>query len=385
MNTRSSLGKGVAVASGRPAGLAPPFGLRTSVLDRRRFFGLTLGGAAALALAACGGSGGKSSSAFAGPDESQLPTSVPTGTSLTIAQPQLQMQLQLAGLYNSLPFKVPSWPNIAAGPDVINAFRANSLDLASNAGIPAIQSHFQDEGAPGGGLNTRIVAINLTRVPTYIFATRPHSDIQTTADFKGKKLAFSQGQAQGVVLLRALQEAGLKQADVTLVPLTSDQFLTALQASQVDIAPIGITTVDQYINQYAKDGAHKVPTDVIDRLTVLWAPGSVLANQAKLAAIAAYVPLWAKGLVWQWENPDAWAQKWYVENQGIKLDQAKAIIAASSKPLFPASWDEAMKWEQDTADLLAEGGYVKKFDTSSLFDRRFESLAPNAVDAQYRS
>jgi len=78
--------------------------------------------------------------------------------------------------------------------------------------------------------------VDITRRPLYVFATKPHSDIQDVAGFRGRKLAFSQGQAQGVVLLRALKQAGLKASDVTLVPLTSNQFLTALQAGQVDIA-----------------------------------------------------------------------------------------------------------------------------------------------------
>src|ERR1044071_4853498 len=120
---------------------------------------------------------------------------VPAGTSLKISSYQgvQQLQFKLAGL-TDLPFEVSSWANIGAGPDVINAFRAKSLDVANNAGIPPIQAHYQ-------GFDAKIVAINLTRRPNYLFATKPGSDIRTVADFKGKKLAFSQGQAQGVVLL----------------------------------------------------------------------------------------------------------------------------------------------------------------------------------------
>ena len=126
-------------------------------------------------------------------------------------------------------------------------------------------------------------------------------------------------------------------------------------------------------------------TDVVDLLNLLWAPASVLADSGKAAAIAAYIPLWAKGLVWTYENPDTWEQKYYVDTQNITLAQAKGIVALSNKPLFPPSWDEAIAWEQETANLLAEGGFVKSFKVDSLFDRRFESLASNAVAATYRS
>jgi sulfonate transport system substrate-binding protein len=311
--------------------------------------------------------------------EAPLPGAVPGGTELTIAGPDRQLQLQLAGLADTLPFKVSQWPNVTTGPDVINAFRARSLDVASNAGIPPIQAYSQ------GDLDARIVAVRLTRKPAYVFVTKPRSDVQTVADFRGKQVAFSQGQAQGVVLLRALKLAGLQRTEVTLVELNSAQFLTALQAGQVDVAPLSITVATQYLGQYARDGARQITTNVVDLLNILWSPDAVLADPTKAAAIAAYVPIWAQGLVWAHEHPDAWIREWYVSNQGVSEAQAKEIIAATSPPLFPPNWDEAIAWEQETVDLLAEEGFVASFDAEALFDRRFESLAANAVAARYRS
>jgi sulfonate transport system substrate-binding protein len=344
--------------------------------NRRLFLTSLLGTAAAAGLSACAG---KASAGPALSSAAALPSAVPSGTSLKIAsyQGSEQLQLQLAGL-DKLPFTVSSWVNIGAGPDVINAFRAHSLDVASNAGIPPIQAHYQ-------GFDAKIVAINITRKPTYVFATKPQSDIQDVTGFKGKKLAFSQGQAQGVVLLRALKQAGIAYSDVTLVPLTSNQFLTALQAGQVDIAPLGIPQVPAYLNQYGDKGAHTITTDVVDLLSLLWAPTSVLADSAKAAAVAAFIPRWAQGLVWVYEHPDEWDEKFYVKTQNISLAQAQQITKLSNKPLLSPSWDEAIAWEQETADLLAEGGFVKSFKVDSLFDRRFEGLAAKAVDAKYRS
>ncbi|MPY36437.1 PhnD/SsuA/transferrin family substrate-binding protein [Streptomyces adustus] len=350
----------------------------SSSYDRRVFLASLLGAAAGVA----GLSGCAESSAAAtdqGAVKAPLADKVPAGTSLKIASYQnvQQLQFELAKL-PALPFTVSSWVNIGAGPDVINAFRAKSLDLANNAGIPPIQAHYQ-------GYDAKIVAINVTRKPNYLFATKPGSDIHTVADFRGKKLAFSQGQAQGVVLLRALKKAGLKYDDVTLVPLTSNQFLTALQSGQVDIAPLANSQAPAYLQQYGSKGARSISTDVVDLLNLLWAPVSVLADRAKAAAIAAYIPQWAKGQVWQYENPDRWNEEFYVKTQNLTLPQAQAITALANKPLFPPSWDEAIAWEQETADLLAEGGFVKKFDVSSLFDHRFEGIAAKSVPAEYRS
>ncbi|UXY19786.1 ABC transporter substrate-binding protein [Streptomyces cynarae] len=348
-----------------------------SGLDRRLFLTSLLGASAAVAgLSGC--AGGSAAADTEGAATEPLADKVPAGTSLKIAsyQNQQQLQFKLARL-PELPFTVSSWVNIGAGPDVINAFRAKSLDLANNAGIPPIQAHYQ-------GFAAKIVAIDITRKPNYLFATKPGSDIRTVEDFKGKRLAFSQGQAQGVVLLRALKKAGLKYSDVKLVPLTSNQFLTALQSGQVDVAPLGNNQAPAYLKQYGSKGAHTVTTDVVDLLNLLWAPQSVLNDPAKAAAIAAYIPQWAQAQVWTYEHPDVWDEEFYVKTQNLTLEQAKSITALANKPLFPAGWDEAIKWEQETADLLAEGGFVKKFDVSSLFDHRFESIAATAVPAEYR-
>ncbi|MFF9091831.1 ABC transporter substrate-binding protein [Streptomyces sp. NPDC014802] len=346
-------------------------------MHRRTFLSSVLGASAAVAgLSGC--ADGQAAADTAKAATEPLATTVPAGTSLKIASylGQQQLQFKLAKL-PELPFTVSHWLNIGAGPDVINAFRAKSLDLANNAGIPPIQAHYQ-------GFAAKIVAIDVTRKPNYLFATKPGSDIRTVAEFKGKRLAFSQGQAQGVVLLRALKQAGLSYDEVTLVPLTSNQFLTALQSGQVDIAPLANNQAPAYLKQYGSKGAHTIPTDVVDLLNLLWAPQSVLNDPAKAAAIAAYIPHWAKGQVWAYEHPDVWDEEFYVKTQNLSLQQARSITALANKPLFPPSWDEAIRWEQETADLLAEGGFVKKFDVSPLFDHRFEPLAARAVPEEYR-
>ncbi|GHG93163.1 ABC transporter substrate-binding protein [Streptomyces lanatus] len=346
-------------------------------VDRRLFLTSLLGAAAGVAgLSGCAGSSAAADGE--GASTAPLATKVPAGTGLKISSYQnaQQLQLRLAQLGDP-PFKVTDWLNIGAGPDVINAFRAESLDVANNAGIPPIQAHYQ-------GFDAKIVAINITRKPNYLFATKPGSDIRSVQDFKGRKLAFSQGQAQGVVLLRALRKAGLKYDEVELVPLTSNQFLTALQSGQVDIAPLGNSQAPAYLKQYEGKGARVITTDVVDLLSLLWAPVSVLNDSAKAAAIAAYIPYWARSQVWTYENPDVWNREFYVKTQNLTLAQAEAITELANKPLFPPSWNEAIKWEQETADLLAEGGFVKKFDVGELFDHRFEGIAAKSVPAEYR-
>ncbi|MGW8485701.1 ABC transporter substrate-binding protein [Streptomyces sp. NPDC055886] len=342
-------------------------------VGRRSFLALAAG--TVIGLTACSP---QTKSVASSEPAGKLPSGAPPpGTKLTVAVRTTRLQLEPAGLRKDLAFTVSEWPNLSAGPDIIQGFRAQSIDLASNAGIPPIQ-------AKAIGVDTKIVAVQVRPRPIYTFATAPGSDIASVEDFRGKKIGFSQGQAQGVVVLRALKRAGLKNSDVELVALPSTQFLTALQSQQVDVAPLGEPTLTKYLDQYGKDGATGVKTDVVDLLTVLWAPVEVLDDPAKAAAVRSFVPLWAKGLVWAWENSEEWIDTYYVKDQGVSEADGRRIVSSLHQPQFPVSWDEAIAWEQETADLMAEGGFVPKQDVAGLFDRRFESLAAESVPAEYR-
>jgi sulfonate transport system substrate-binding protein len=330
-----------------------------------------------LGLAALGTAGCSTGSLTTQQVVGDLPTTAPPpDTKLSISIRTTLKQLEASGELSKLPFQVTDWPNISAGPDVIQAFRARSVDLGSNAGIPPIQ-------ARATKFDARIVAVGERDKPLYTYATAPGSPIRSLGDFKGRKIAFSQGQAQGVVVLRTLKELNLRTTDVELIPLTSNQFLTAVQARQVDVAVLAEPQLTKYLSQYPD--ATAIRMNSIDLLTVLWAPVEVLNEPAKLAAIKAFIPFWARGTVWSYENPDQWVDHYYVKDQSVSKSDGDRIVQSTPPLTFPTNWDRAVKWEQETADLLAEGGFVPKFDVTELFDRRFEKVAADAVDARYRS
>lgn len=344
-------------------------------MDRRRFFATAAGAAGALGLAACArGTDGPQLALTA-----KLPAKVNPSTELAISIITTQIQLQASGQLAKLPFKVSSWPNLHAGPDILEGFRAHSIDVASNAGIPPIQAY-------NTGLQAKIVSVQLNRLPEYQVVTAPGSGLTSVSQFRGKKLGFSQGQAQGEVLLKALAQAGISTKDVDLVNLSSTEFPTALEAKQVDAAVLSEPTLTEYLDGFAKDGARKIKTTVIDLLDVLWAPVEVLQDADKAAAIAAFIPFYARGQVWAWENPEKYIQAYYMDNQHLTKEAGERIVQSTGKPLFPPTWDRAIAWEQQTADMLAADGYDKKIpDVSVLFDRRFEGIASRAVPATYRS
>ncbi|MGY5766456.1 ABC transporter substrate-binding protein [Brachybacterium sp. DNPG3] len=333
-------------------------------------------GAALMALSGCASA---TSSAAEYSTEDPLPSGEPDSTtSLRLAGRTTELQLAAAGdAIDPLAFTVSEWVNVGAGPDVIQAFRADSLDVASNAILPPIQAH-------AIGFDTRIVGVLERPTPSYIFATSAASGIAGFEDFRGKRIAFSQGQSQGDTVLRTLRRNGIANEEVELIDLPSTEFVTALQGDQVDVAPLGEPTLTKYIEQYGVDGAITLPSEVPDLLSIIWAPTSVLAEEANVLAIRDYLRAWAQGNVWAWENPDAWKQAYYVEDQGVTAEDADRIWETVNTPLFPESWDRAVEWAASSIDLLVEGGFIEEsFDAEELFDRRFETDAAAAVDATY--
>ncbi|MEV6636311.1 ABC transporter substrate-binding protein [Actinoplanes sp. NPDC051470] len=345
----------------------------TTPTVQRRTLLLGLLGASTLGLAGCGEAAAGDGLAAAAP----LPSAVPPGTKLAIAIHPTQVALQASGEIGKLPFQVTDWPNLSAGPDIIQGFRARSIDLASNAGIPPIQ-------AAAINVEARIVAVQTKQKPLYTYATAPGAAINAVTDLRGKKIGFSQGQAQGVVVLRTLKEQGLTPKDVELVALPSTKFLVALQSKQVDVAPLSEPVLTKYLSEYAKDGAKGIPMTAVDYLTILWAPAEVLADAAKAAAIRSFIPFWARSEVWQFKNQPAWIDAYYVKDQKVTADDGKRIEAVQDKPIFPTSWDKAIAWQKESADLLVEGGFIKPIKAADLFDRRFEKIAAESVPAEYR-
>ncbi|WP_280232684.1 ABC transporter substrate-binding protein [Nocardia cyriacigeorgica] len=308
-----------------------------------------------------------------------LPDSVPAGTEVKVSVRTTRVALEASGELGKLPFTVTDWPAVSAGPDVIQAFRGGAVDIASNAGIPPIHAH-------ATGLDAKIIGVKVRDLPNYQLATAPGSNIRQIADLRGKRIAFSPGQAQGVVVLRTLKSAGIGLDEVELVELNSPQFLTALQGGQIDVAPLGEPSLTKYLAQYASQGATGVETKEVDALSVIWAPTAVLQDSAKLAAAKEFVKFWARGEVWAWEHPEEWIQAYYVKDQEVSADDGRRILETTPKPYFPENWDEAIAWEQETIDLVTESGYFgESFDAEELFDRRFECIAADAVAPQYRT
>ncbi|MDO9458420.1 ABC transporter substrate-binding protein [Nocardioides sp.] len=347
----------------RPTLHPPRRRLRTAVLVAA----LTV--VAPFALTGCGGE-------EAGPRlaaDAAIPDEVPKDTVLRIGDPATQVALELSGLDDELPFEV-EWANISGGPKTLEAFRADALDVGSVADIPPLFAKWT-------GTDVKIVAARYTvdplEHPTYELGIAPGVDVDAIEDLKGKKIAYSPGQAQGAIILKVLQEAGLTQDDVELVEMasTDDVYVNALGSKQVDVAPLGQTLVPPFLAKYEQDGGHTISPGVRDDFWHLYAPTEVLEDANKAAALKKYTEVWAEAVDWVNEHPEEYAKGFYEEHEGLSAEDAAFLVDALGQKEIPQSWDEVIVEHQKTADLLAEEQDRDQLDVAALYDRRFEPSA----------
>jgi sulfonate transport system substrate-binding protein len=307
-----------------------------------------------------------------------LPQQVPTGTVIRIGDPAIQADLQASGLDKELTdagVRV-EWANISGGPQSIQAFRGDKLDCSAVADIPSLFAAWT-------GTSTKIVFQSVTvdplRFPTYELGVAPGQHVTSLADLRGKKIAYSAGQAQGALVLRVLQKAGLTQKDVQLIDMTStgDTYMTALGGKAVDVAPLGITQVATYKGKYP--GSSTIPTGIRDDASTLYCLTRSVQDAAKAAALKTYVGVRTKALLWQNDHPQEYAKAYLEGNQGLSPAAAQAYLAVQGKVGIPATWDAAQSRLQATADLLADEQDHKKLDAGTLADRRFEPVEAAAA------
>jgi len=345
----------------------------------RRTWLATVAPAAVLAatvsgLTACGSDDGGPHLALT----AALPQKTPKGTEIRIGDPAAQAAIQAAGLDKQLDadgVKV-AWANLTGGPQTIQAFRGGKLDCGSVADIPSLFAAWT-------GTSTKIIFQSVTvdplKYPIYQLGIAPGQDIKTLADLKGKKIAYSPGQAQGALVLRVLQKAGLTQKDVQLVEMTStgDSYVTALGSKAVDVAPLGAANLKIYEAKYP--GSSSIKTGIRDDAATVYCLTDSLEDADKAAALKDYVAVRTKALLWENAHPDEYAKAYFEDVEGLNAADAKWSVEVSGKNGIPATWDNAIKRLQETADLLAQEQDHDKLDVNDLVDRRFEKVEAQAA------
>ncbi|HEY3560709.1 MAG TPA: ABC transporter substrate-binding protein [Kribbella sp.] len=309
--------------------------------------------------------------------DAALPTTVPDGTKIVVGDPATEVALKLSGQLGKVS-KFVQFANLSGGPQTTEAFRAHALDLGSVAEIPPIHATWT-------GLHVKIVASKFRKDPLahpiYQLGIAPGVSVKTLGDLRGKKIAYSPGQAQGALILKVLKKAGLTKGDVKLVelPSTGDVYSNALSGKQVDVAPIGGVQIKRYLAKYGKDGATTIPHGIRDDAGHLYVLQESLEDPGKAAAIRAYVAAWGIAQDWIDKHPKEWIKGYYVDDQGLTEADGQWLVNNAGHPDIPADWSDAIQRQQETIDLLAKETGNKVIQAKDLYDLRFQSVAADAI------
>lgn len=312
-----------------------------------------------------------------------LPTDIPAGTTLVVADQQNSAQQLLAasGAGKDLPYKL-EFANFTGGPAVLEAFRAGTADVAPVGDVPPIHANATGERVP-------IILARANQRSAYALAVSPQAapTLKTAQQLRGKRIAYAEGTAQQVVVLRALANAGLTPDDATLVPLQLAEFSEALGANAVDVAPLNEPRLTRYLRDYGRDGASVVDPEstgtLHSGLAYYYARGQSLTDPAKAAAIRHFVGVIIDAYNWVNTHPAEWVKAYYVGNQLVTEEDGWRILSSTGTTAFPPLDDALIATQQKTIDVIDDAGQLPRpISAEDLFDRRF---APVVEEAATRS
>ncbi|WP_373990222.1 sulfonate ABC transporter substrate-binding protein [Duganella sp. BuS-21] len=127
----------------------------------------------------------------------------------------------------SLPGHTIKWIEFPAGPQMLEALNAGSIDFGSTGAPPPVF-------AQAGGVDLLYVGAEPAPVNSEALFVPKDSPVRTVADLKGKRVAFQKGSGSHFLLASALQKAGLKFSDITPIYLSPSDARAAFVSGGID-------------------------------------------------------------------------------------------------------------------------------------------------------
>lgn len=147
-------------------------------------------------------------------------------------------------------------------------------------------------------------------------------EIHTVADLRGKTVAATLGQCNELLLLKALEAAKMKPADVTITNMDADTAGAAIVAGKVPAA----VTWEPWITKALPGGAHVVfsshdaPNTLLDVVAA-----SQQTMTGRTADLRAFVAAYAKGAAYDQAHPDEAAQI-AAKRLGTSVAESRAML-----------------------------------------------------------
>ena len=167
------------------------------------------------------GDGSAGASAVNAGDLKELRIGFQKGGVLVIARQQAILETKLAPLGVHV-----TWVEFGAGPPLLEAMSAGSIDLGHTGDAPPIF-------AQAGGASIVYVAAQSSDSGQAILVPAG-SDIHTLGDLKGKRVGFTRGSSAHNLVVLALERAGLHYSDITPVYLSPPDAGAAFTRGSLD-------------------------------------------------------------------------------------------------------------------------------------------------------
>jgi NitT/TauT family transport system substrate-binding protein len=202
----------------------------------------------------------------------------------------------------------------------------DSIAALSSGAIDANSQTLNDTlSAVSGGAQLRIVLVNDNSTGNDQIIAR--EGINSVADLRGKKVAVEQGTVDHYLLLLALEEANLTEADIELVPMLTDAAATAFANGQVDavgvFAPFTTTALERPGSRAVATSA-EFPGAIPDHLVV---SDDLVNNRPE--DVQKLVDTWFDTVAWIRDNRDA-AIKIMAEQGGVTVEEYESYDAGTT-------------------------------------------------------
>ncbi|MFN6474541.1 MAG: sulfonate ABC transporter substrate-binding protein [Nostoc sp. SerVER01] len=263
------------------------------------------------------------------------------------------------------------WAQFAAGPQLMEAMNVGRVDIGSVGETPPIFAQaagtslvYVASNQPSTGKGSGIVVQN-------------NSPIRTLADLKGKKIVFQKGSASHYLLIKALEEGGLKYSDIQALSLPPSEARDAFIQGKID----AWVTWDPYLAVAEK----KVNARVLRDASGISTQGGYYMSARKFATEN---PKLVRLILEEINNTGQWADKNRAEavkliapHLKIDRDILTTMVGRRNYGLRPIT-PQIMENQQKIADLFAKEKIIPKpinIQEAMLSTEQYAAITPETI------
>lgn len=251
-----------------------------------------------------------------------------------------------------------------AGPAIMEAFSANSLDFGCLGDQPCIS-------AIATGCPAEIIGTYRTQKTGTAIIARKEAGINSTADLRGKKIGLTLGSNAEHLLNIVLEDAGLTQEDVEIIALEQGDMLTTLESAQIDAAAVWEPRIQQskeFTFRLADgEGTYDVDGNKTKDIAFKYFCNPFAANTAFTSKnpemTSAVLEALSMGAAYTDENTED-AINILAEYTGVDASVASASVNCEDRNV--AITDEKIEAFKATIDFLISSGQLKTDDENCI-------------------